>query len=449
MRNSRISISFLVGLSLLLSLFNNGMLYAQTRTEVIIRTISLNEAVQLAMLNSLELSMVRKDSAKAEQNILNAKMARAPSLGAGMNYNYIGNPVIYRDFYSNDTNISYYNHKGGWNISAGFPIYMGGSIQTRIEQEKIQSQIQNEILKMTEAQVKLTVISQFYILYKLYREVEIIEENINNVKINIAKIESKVANGQNIISDLTRTELQLSNFEISVFKAWNNIDLLSNYLCLFTGIESSTRLVPSDVIVQIPQDTLIYEQCLEEAFTNRNEIKQAEYQKYYSELSLRRTKNALYPHITGNAIYNSELPVPGTFPPQSDILNYWAVGVGVSYNISSWYDLNHRIQANKIQIEKETINIDRVRNTIDQELKSAYVRFIESKKNIDSYLKNVELAQINYKIVKSKYDNEFVPIMDMIDAELQLNEANLSLNNAIIDAINQYYNLLYSMGRLN
>lgn len=125
MRISRISNFFLVGLTLFLSLISNEMMYAQTRIEVITRTISLNEAVQLAMLNSLELSMVRKDSAEAEQNILNAKMARAPSLGAGMNYNYIGNPVIYRDFYSNDTNISYYNHQGGWNISAGFPIYMG------------------------------------------------------------------------------------------------------------------------------------------------------------------------------------------------------------------------------------------------------------------------------------------------------------------------------------
>jgi outer membrane protein TolC len=37
----------------------------------------------------------------------------------------------------------------------------------------------------------------------------------------------------------------------------------------------------------------------------------------------------------------------------------------------------------------------------------------------------------------------------MIDAEVQVNDAQLSLNNAIIDAINQYYSLLYAMGKLN
>jgi outer membrane protein TolC len=220
-------------------------------------------------------------------------------------------------------------------------------------------------------------------------------------------------------------------------------------MCIFTGIETSTRLQPTDVIVQIPDDTLIYQDCLEEAFLNRYEMKQAAYQKNYSELALRRTKNGLYPEIMGSAIYSSEHPIPGTFPPQPDILNYWAVGVGVRYNISSLYDLNYRIQSDKIQIEKENINIINVKNSIDQELKTSFVHFIESKKNIESYMKNVELAQINYKIVKSKYDNEFALIIDMIDAELQLNDAKLSLNNAIIDAINQYYNLLYSMGRLN
>jgi len=416
---------------------------------IVPRLITLDEAFKLAMANNLEIKMAQKDSAIASKNLLNAKTARTPHIGAGIHYNYIGNPVLYQDFYTNDSSIDYYNHQAGWNVVARIPIYSGGAIQTRIEQEKMLSRIQNEILNMTQAQIKLVVITQFHNLYKLYREVEILEENIRNVKINIRQLNSKVSNGQNLISDLTRTELQLSNFEIQVFNIWNNIDLLSNYLCIFTGIPTSTRLQPSEVIVQLPADTFVYEQCLEEALANRYELKQAEYQKTYSELSLKLTKSAFYPDITGSAIFNSEHPVPGTFPPQPDILNYWAVGIGLSYNLSSFYRINHRIQADKIQIEKLEFQVDNVRNSIDQEVKVAYVLFLESKKNIQSYMKNVELAQLNHKIVKSKYDNEFALIIDMIDAELQLNEAKISLNNAVIDAINQYYNLLYAIGRLN
>jgi len=269
------------------------------------------------------------------------------------------------------------------------------------------------------------------------------------MKIRIKQLESKVKNGQNIISDLTRTKLQLSNFEIDVFKAENNIDLVSHYLSILTGLPTSTRLKPNDELIQVPEPKLIYEECLAAAFTNRYELKQSGLQKDFSQSSLRLTRSAKKPYLSAMATYNSQFPVPGTFPPQTDILNYWAVGLGLSYEISNLYKLNHTIAANKLQIEKDDISINNTRNNIEQELKRAYVKFLESKKNIESYRGNVELAELNYRIVKSKYDNEFALIIDMIDSELQVNEAQLSLNNAIIDAINQYYSLLYAMGTLN
>ncbi len=423
--------------------------FGQIRPELAIKEITLNEVILLAKENNLALKMSRQDSAIAAENIKDSKIARAPYLSVGAYYNYIGNPVLYRGFYSNDTTADYYHHQSNWNIAAGVPIYYGGKINTQISQNEIVSRIQNESLKMTDNQLKLSIITQFYSLYKLYREVEIIEANIKSVKANIKQLESRVANGQNLISDLSRTQLQLSNFEIQVFNAWNNIDLLSNYICIQTGLPPNTRLQPIAVEIAIPTDSFRLAQCLEEAFANRNEIKQSELQKKYSELSLKLTRSFYKPYISGHAMYNSDFPVPGTFPPQTDILNYWAVGVGLSYELSSWYNLNHRIKAGKLQIEKDDVYMNQVKNDIDQEVKSAYIKFLESKSNVTAYQKNVDLAELNYRITKSKYDNEFALIIDMIDAELQVNDSKLSLNKAIIETIVQYYSLQYAMGKLN
>lgn len=422
---------------------------AQIRLELPLREITLDEVIALAKQNNLSLKMSQKDSAIARENIQTAKIARAPYINVGGYYNYIFNPVLYRGFYSNDTVIDYYHHQASWSIAAGIPIYYGGKIKTQIAQSEIISSIQNEMLLMTDNQLKLSVITQFYSLYKLYREIDIIEANIKSVKINIKQLESKVANGQNLISDLSRSQLQLSNFEIDVFKTSNNIDLLSNYLCILTGLQTGVRLQPTAVVMAIPDDSLSFTKCLEEAFANRNEIKQATLQKNYSELSLKMTRSFYKPNITGNAFYTSNFPVPGTFPPQSDILNYGAVGIGLSYDLSSVYNLSSRTRADKLQIEREDLNIMQVKNSIDQELKSAYIHFIESKTNVIAYQKNVDLSELNYRVVKSKYDNEFALIIDMIDAELQVNDSKLSLNKAIIETIIQYYNLQYAMGKLN
>ena len=93
--------------------------------------------------------------------------------------------------------------------------------------------------------------------------------------------------------------------------------------------------------------------------------------------------------------------------------------------------------------------INQVRNDIDQEVKSAYIHFLESKTNITAYQKNVDLADLNYRITKSRYNNEFALIIDMIDAELQVNDSKLSLNKAIVETIVLYYTLQYAIGKLN
>jgi outer membrane protein TolC len=450
MRILRLPLVFLPTLASLLVFLTFPMaLYAQDQPVIQSRQVTLQEVVSLALQNNLDLKMARSDSAMAREEVLYAKAARTPYLAAGVNYNYIGNPVIYRDFYSNDTLINYLNHQAGWNLTAGVPIYSGGRINTNIEQKKVIELIQQEALKMTAAQVQLAVIQQFYNLYKLYREADIIEANIKSIEIRIRQLESRVANGQNLISDLKRTELQLSNYQIDVFRTRNNIAIIANYLCILTGIDPPVLLTPADAPPEVPGDTLVYEECLAEAMNNRYELKQAELNKELSVLDMKMTKSARLPILTGNALYNTDYPVPGTFPPEADMLSYWAVGVGLSYELSSLYNINHRIKSNKLQIDKDIIRMDNVRNAIDQELKIAYIRFIESKRNIESFRKNVDLAESNYNIVKSKYDNEFALIIDMIDAEIQLNDAQLSLNNSIIDAINQYYSLLYAMGRLN
>jgi outer membrane protein len=139
---------------------------------------------------------------------------------------------------------------------------------------------------------------------------------------------------------------------------------------------------------------------------------------------------------------------PAQWPDYPNILNYWAAGVSLNWDISSFYNLKHRINGDQLQIDKSNIALDATKDQINQDVKAAFVRFTESVRNIVTFKKDVDLALSNYKIVKSRYDNDFALISDIVDAELQLNEAKISLNNANIDSIIQYYSLQYAMGKL-
>ncbi|GAA6771048.1 TolC family protein [Flavobacterium sp. CGRL2] len=245
---------------------------------------------------------------------------------------------------------------------------------------------------------------------------------------------------------MLRTELQQSNFKVSVFKNTNDIELVSNYLDVLIGIPTNTILKPQIDKSGVPFEEIKLQESISQAFQNREEIKRAEIGIELSESTLNISKSGFSPSINANLILNTEYPAQ--WPNYVNIINYWAAGISLNWDVSSFYNIKHRIKGDKLQIEKSNVALDAAKNQIESEVKTAFVKYEESKRNIATYKKDVELSLSNYKIVKSRYDNDFALISDMVDAELQLNNSKISLVNANLDLIIQYYSLQFAMGKL-
>jgi outer membrane protein len=411
------------------------------------RIIKLDEAIQLGIKNNNQLKIANSDVIIANENLDQTQIAKAPVFGINMSYNYIGNPKVFEGFYEKNVTVDFYNQQASANVYASLPLYYGGLINNQIDKQKLIVSMQESVAKMTEIEIKQNITTQFFNLEKLYKQIEVTKQNIVNTDLRIKQLESRVSNGQNLKSDLLRTELQKSNFEVAVFRSSNSIELISNYLDILIGLPTNTILKPVLDGILIPKKEVSLEESLEEAYQNRYEIKKSEINVKIAESSLEITKSGFKPYISANLLFNTQYPAQ--WPDYSDnILNYWAGGLSLSWDISGLYNIKHKANADKVQIDKSNVSLSATKDVINQDVKTAYVRFTESVRNITTFNKDVDLALSNYKIVKSRYDNDFAVISDIVDAELQLNEAKISLNNANIDAIIQYYSLQYAMGKL-
>ena len=412
-----------------------------------VRIIKLEEAIQLGIQNNNQLKIANSDVTIANENLDQTQIAKAPVFGVNMAYNYIGNPKVFEGFYEKNVTVDFYNQQGSANVYASLPLYYGGVINNQIDKQKLIVSMQESVAKMTEIEIKQNITTQFFNLEKLYKQIEVTKQNIVNTDLRIKQLESRVSNGQNLKSDLLRTELQKSNFEVAVFRSSNSIELISNYLDILIGLPTNTILKPVLDGILIPKKEVSLDESLDEAYQNRYEIKRSEINVKIAESSLQITKSGFKPYISANLLFNTQYPAQ--WPDYSDnILNYWAGGLSLSWDISGLYNIKHKANADKVQIEKSNVSLSATKDVINQDVKTAYVRFTESVRNITTFNKDVDLALSNYKIVKSRYDNDFAVISDIVDAELQLNEAKISLNNANIDAIIQYYSLQYAMGKL-
>lgn len=432
-------------LFLVIVCFLNSIIFAQD-TPTNTRIILLDEAIQLGIQNNRQLKMANIDVAIANENVSQAKMGKIPRVGINGGYTYIGDPKIYEGFYERNITVDYYNHQAFANIVSTMSIYTGSAINNKIEQQKLITQMQESVVKMTQAEVKNAITTYYFTLEKLYRQIEVTRQNIINTDLRISQLKSRVENGQNLKSDLLRTELQQSNFKVSVFRNTNDIELVSNYLDILIGLPTNTILKPEVSESMIPVEKIDLQKSLSEAYQNREEIKRAEISVKVSESSLSITKSGLRPNINANLILNTEYPAQ--WPNYVNIINYWAAGVSLSWDVSSFYMIKHRIRGDKLQIDKSNTALEATKDQIDREVKTAYIKYAESKENIATYKKDVALSLSNYKIIKSRYDNDFALITEMVDAELQLNNSKIALVNANLDLIIQYYSLQYAMGKL-
>lgn len=434
-------------LLLYVTFFVSGIIYPQQNEIVSSKIIKFEEAIQLGIQNNRQLKMAQTNVAIANENVSQSKIAKVPRLGLNSAYSYIGDPKLYTGFYENSSTVDFYTHQTSANIIGTMPIYFGGSINSQIEQQKLISQMQESVVQMTEAEIKLTIAQQFFTLEKLYRQIEATKQNIVNTDLRIKQLQSRVLNGQNLKSDLLRTEMQQSGFKVSVFQDTNNIKLVSNYLDILIGLPAETILKPDLAGVALPTEDIDLQKSISEAYQNRVEIKQSEIGIKISESSLNITRSGYKPYINANFILNSQFPAQ--WPSYTDnILTYWAAGLTLNWDISSFYNLKHRVSSDKLEIEKSNIALDATKDQIDTEVNRAYVKYVESMEIIPTFKKDVELSQSNYKIVKSRYDNDFALISDMVDAEIQLNASKISLINANLDLIIQYYALQFAMGKL-
>lgn len=434
-------------LALVVACLGIGTGYTQNIDLTDVKIIKLEEALQLGIQNNKQLKISNTDLAIANENVSQSKIAKAPHISMNMGYNYIGNPKLYEGFYESNIEVDYFNNQSFANVITSMPLYYGGVLNTQIDQQKLLAQMQEAVVKMTEAETKMAITQQYFTLEKLYRQIEVTKQNIINTELRIKQLKSRVANGQNLTSDLLRTELQQSNFKVSVFHDVNNIKLISNYLDIMIGLPTDTILKPDEATaIMLPEEDLDLQKSISEAYQNRYEIKRSEFGVQLSESDLSITRSGFKPFVNANFILNSQYPAQ--WPNYPNIVNYWAAGISLNWDISSFYNLKHRISGDKLQIDKSNTVLEATKDQINKEVKTAFVRFVESKENILTFKKDVELARSNYKIVKSRYDNDFALISDMVDAETQLNEAKISLINANLESVIQYYSLQFAMGKL-
>jgi len=415
------------------------------------RPVTLNEAIDLSIKNSKQLKVDRARIEQVSAQVKQAIQKRLPDASVTGSYIYLNNPIVNLKTKNNSNGnggsapaAPKVNQAAYGILNASLPLYAGGRIRYGIESSKYLAQAVELDAENNKEEVIENTIEAYINLYKSETAVKLYNENLLQAEQRVKEFANLEKNGLLARNDLLKVQLQASNVELALLDARNNWELANVNMDLMLGIPESTILVSDSSIISQNFSVNTLDVYVQSALKNRKDIEALGLRKQAADVGVRAVKGELLPSIALTGGYIAA-DVPGVL----SIANAANIGLGIKYDIGSLWKTRAKVDEAEGRSKELVATQELVIDNIRLQVNKAYLNWLSSQKKISVYLKAIEQADENYRIVKNKYTNGLATVTDLLDADFAQIQAHLNYSLAKADAVITYNQLLQSAGILS
>ncbi|GHT55352.1 hypothetical protein FACS189446_6540 [Bacteroidia bacterium] len=429
--------------------------YAQ---ESVRQVITIDELFSLADQNSKSLRPGVTGINEAREAVNVAKNARLPEIGASLSFSYLGDGYLLDRHFSNGMTVPIPHFGNNFSVEVSQVIYAGGAISNGIAIAKLQEENAKLDLETSRNNLRFRLVGYYLDLFKQQNLLQVYEKNIEQTRQIWRDMQAKGKEGIVLQNDVTRYELLLSNLELARTHIQNTLTILNNNLTTILGLPENVKIEPQMPNVETGhapslQQPMVLPVGNEQYWTNTAgenspDLKQRSLAVQMTEHQDKIVKSERLPTLVLFAGNHFDGPITIEVPPINQNLNYWYVGVGVNYKLSSLYTTHKAIHKSKFAIQRTKEQYDDAKEQTELAVKADYIKYLETYGQLHTQQKSVELANQNYAVVSNRYKNDMALITDMLDASNAKLSAEVQLANAQINIIFNYYKLLYISGTL-
>ena len=412
------------------------------------RRMTVDDLFQLVESNSKTLQETKISVEFAQKGIEAARAQRLPDVNATLSASYNGNVVVMDRDFTNANGYSSPHFGNSLALEAQQVVYAGGAIDAGIRMAELQRDMAVVGQRQSSNAQRFLALGQYLDLYKIQNRMQVMEQNIRLTQRLIDDIQAKHEQGMALKNDVTRYELQMENLRLSQRKLQDQQVVLNHQLCNTLGLADVTILPDTTIVNSLELSVESLEAAQQTAFASSPLMEQSQLSTQMAEQQLKLAKSELQPKVAVVAADNFSGPFIYDIPPLDKNINYWYVGVGVKYPISSLFKQNKKVQQARIDIKRSQEHQRVAAETLDNQVQQAYTLYRQSYADLDTQRKSVELARQNYQVVSDRYLNQLALITDMLDASnIRLN-AELQEVDARINIVYAYYKMKFISGTL-
>lgn len=436
---------------ILLSFFIVKETHAQQNENKTANFLTLEEIWESAGNNNKHVKAELLETKKKDQMVRLAKADYLPDLA--LNGSYHRNtkmPVYEGGFFSSPDYfpIGKYGYGAGYELN--FQVYDGGKKYRNVKLRKEEKNLAEHQYEATQNNIKLIAAITYYDLFRNLQFRDLVQQEIITEKSQLNTIEDLYKNGVVLKSDLLRASVKLSDVELSLSEINNNIQLAVQRLNILMGRDENKSIEIDYHELSLPGDfdDIENEDFLDRALQGNFSYKMSLDKLNISKLNLRQSQSNILPKISLFSYYNLKFPQVFLYPYSSNRYGFGQFGVKLSFPIDAFYKNSHRVTANKLAYEQESINREIVRDRLSTDIREIHLQLQYLKESIGTENKNIERATESVRVLKDAYYNQQLTLTDLLDAETQLLDAKFRLMASKINVRIEYLKLRQTMGLL-
>lgn len=407
------------------------------------RTMGIEEMFRLADENSKSIQTYRTGKEVADENLKAAKAQRLPDISASLSGSYWGNGKLWDRDFSNATKIDMPHWGNNFALEAQQVVYAGGAISSGIELAELEKQLAEMDWQKNRQEIRFLLVGHYLNLYKLHNQIEVLHKNLELTDQLIANMQARLEEGTALENDITRYELQRETLRLQLAKVEDACKIANHQLVITLHLPEGTVVQPDTTLNDSRIQTLSEANWQELAAQNNLNLQQAETSIKVNRQRVKMERSERLPKISLVAAEHLDGPITIEVPVLDNNFNYWYVGVGVKYNISSLFKNNRKLKAARLNVRKAQETYELAQEQTNHAVQESYVNFLTSFTDLRTQQKSVELADQNYSVTSNRYQNDLALLTDMLDASNMKLSADLGLVNARINVIYNYYKMKY------
>lgn len=436
-------------LSLTILMLNTTIVTAQERSGNSYK-LTLAEAVQFAKSQNKWVQAAGIEETAAGEDRNDAYHAALPTINVSSSYQRFSDLTLFTQGLSHSSTgpRKPTPNSAALGVDASFNIYSGGRQRAFQREQTSRLNLAKLNTRDQSGNIALQTANQYLDLVRLNDLQKFILDQLKRAQTRLSNINSLYKNQKVTKSDVLRAQVTLSNVELSLQQNENDITIANQKLDVLINIPDSVRIAPVDSAGMPKPQVSSLLPLIEGAGVSSYSVQRAAENVEVQRARVRGVRSNNMPNLSFYTAYGLNYPNYLFFPPVNQAYAIGFVGLKAQFSISSLYHNKSKLAASKLRVKELEVQQDAYSDNVRTEIKSYYIKYVEALTRISVNEHSVEQAQVNYRIVNTKYLNQLSLLTDLLDADNLYQESRFNLVKAQTDALAIYYHILYTSGNL-